>query len=67
MDKLILPKGYLSYSAMTMWLKSRDRFHREYFEDSDKLDTKFLRFGKGIAQMIESGRYQTLLPDLIVY
>lgn len=67
MSKYILPKGYLSYSAMTCWMTNQLRFRREYFEQGDKLDTKYLRFGKGIAKMIEEGKHKTLLPDLIVY
>ena len=67
MSKYILPKGYLSYSAMTCWMTNQMRFRREYFEHGDKLDTKYLRFGKGIAKMIEEGKHKTLLPDLIVY
>jgi len=67
MSKYILPKGYLSYSAMTCWQTNQLRFRREYFEQGDKLDTKYLRFGKGIAKMIEEGKHKTLLPDLIVY
>lgn len=67
MDKLLLPKPHLSWSAMSCWISNPERFRREYFENSDKLDTKFLRFGKGIAQMIEEGKHKELLPDLIVY
>lgn len=67
MDNLLLPKTYLSYSAMTMWLKNPDRFKREYFENAEKLDTKYLRFGKGVAKMIEDGSHTSILPDLPVY
>ena len=67
MDKLILPKKHLSWSAMNCWMSNPERFRREYFECSDKLDTKYLRFGKGIAKMIEDGKHKELLPDLVVY
>jgi hypothetical protein len=52
---------------MMCWLHSKERFRKEYFENGEKLNTKYLRFGKGIAKMIESGTHKTLLPDLIVY
>lgn len=52
---------------MTCWLKNKDRYRREYFEGAVKLDTKYLRFGKGIATMVEEGTYKDLLPDLVVY
>ena len=67
MDKLILPRPHISWSSMSCWESSPGRFRREYFECGKKLDTKYLRFGKGIAELIESGKYKELLPDLIVY
>ena len=65
-SKFILPKTYISWSSMNCWMTSKKRFRREYFESGKKLDTKYLRFGKGIAEMIESGKHKELLPDLIV-
>lgn len=64
---LILPKGYISWSALSCWLSNPSRFRREYFEHGERLDTKYLRFGKGIAKMIEEGKHKFLLPDLVVY
>jgi hypothetical protein len=52
---------------MTCWLSNPSRYRKEYFEIGDKLDTKYLRFGKGIAKLIEDGKHTELLPDLIVY
>jgi len=65
--KLILPKPHLSWSQLSLWISNRDRYKREYFEDGKKLDTKYLTFGKNIAQLIEQGLHKTLLPDLEVY
>jgi len=67
MEKLILPKTYLSWSSMNCWMSNKERFRREYFEHGEKLDTKYLRFGKGIADLIEKGKHKELLPDLEVY
>ena len=64
---MLLPRNYLSYSQMQVWLHNKERFRREYFEAGDKLDTKYLRFGKGIAKMIEDGQHKTILPGLPVY
>lgn len=66
-NKLILPKPWLSWSALSCWLSNPARFRKEYFEAGQKLDTKYFRFGKGIAEMIEEGKHKELLPDLIVY
>ena len=65
--KLILPKPHLSWSQMSCWLSNPARYRKEYFENSDKLDTKFLRFGKNIAELIETGKHKELLPDLETY
>lgn len=67
MQKILLPKTHLSWSQMTCWISNKDRYRREYFEAGAKLDTKYLRFGKGIAELIEKGLHTTLLPDLVVY
>jgi len=64
---MLLPRGYISYSAMQCFKSSKERFKREYFEKADKLTTKYLVFGKGIAKMIEEDRYKQLLPSLVVY
>jgi len=65
-NKLILPKKHLSWSSMSCWKSSPARFRREYFECGKKLDTKYLRFGAGIADMIAKGKHTELLPDLVV-
>ncbi len=50
---MILPKPHISWSQLNLWNTNRERFRREYFENSDKLDTKYLRFGKGFATLME--------------
>ena len=67
MEKLILPKPHLSWSQLSCWLSNPTRYRKEYFECGDKLDTKYLRFGKGVAKLIEEGKHTTLLPELQVY
>ncbi len=51
--KLILPKPHLSWSQLNMWVTNRERYKREYFDAAQKLDTRYLRFGKGVAEMVE--------------
>lgn len=53
MNKIILPKPHLSWSQMDIWEHNPERYKREYFENAKKLDTRFLQFGKGIAQTVE--------------
>ena len=66
-NKLILPRCHLSWSSLSCWLTSPGRFRREYFEAGKKMDTKYLRYGKDIAGLIEAGKHLELLPNLIVY
>ena len=67
MSKLILPKPWLSWSAMSCWISNPVRFRKEYFEAGEKLSTKYLRFGSGVAKLIEEGKHTELIPDLVVY
>jgi len=64
---LILPKPHLSWSQMSCWLSNPTRYRREYFESGEKLNTKYLSFGKNIATLIENGQHKDLLPDLQCY
>jgi len=66
-EQLILPKPHISWSQLTCWQSNPARYRKEYFEDGHKLDTKFLQFGKNIAELIESGQHKELLPDLECY
>lgn len=50
---LILPKGYISWSQKDCWDKQPARYAREYFEDGDRLDTRYTRFGSRFSKMVE--------------
>jgi hypothetical protein len=67
MPPILLPKVHLSWTQMNTWMTNPERYKRETFYGGAKLDTKFLRFGKGIAELIEKGEHTELLPDLVVY
>lgn len=64
---ILLPRPHLSYSQWSCWKTNPERYRREYFEKGAKLDTKYLRFGKGIAKLIEEGKHKELLPGLPVF
>lgn len=59
--EFLLPKGYLSWTQIACWKSNPKRYIKEYFEGGDRLDTKYLRYGKGIAKIIED---ITLNPEL---
>lgn len=63
-ETMILPKGYLSWSQVYCWINSRSRYIKEYFEDSEKLDTPYLRFGSKFSKMVEDlEEIMKLIPD----
>lgn len=62
--QLVLPKGYVSWSQVYCWISNRARYEREYFEDLDKLDTVYLRFGGKFSTMVEElGEIMKRIPD----
>lgn len=55
-----LPRGYLSYSAMTLWLKDKDSFRAKYYvPNAPDFSTPYTEFGKKVATMLETGEYKT--------
>lgn len=66
-NNILLPKKHLSWSQMQIWQSNPERYKREYFENGQKLDTKYLQFGKSIAKAIENEEYRDILPSLEVY
>lgn len=53
--KYNLPRGYLSYSAWDLWTKSPTQFRKRYYENETPFETTETRFGKKIADLLESG------------
>ncbi len=52
--KYNLPKGYLSYSACMLWLKNPEQYRRRYYENEKQDESIPMRFGKKIAEVLES-------------
>jgi len=53
MNKYNLPKKYLSYSAIAVWLKNPHDFRRRYYENAPMIMTPELHFGKKISKLLE--------------
>lgn len=51
-----LPKGYLSYSQMTLWQQNKDLYRQRYYGESKFIDTPEIRFGKEIAKHLEENK-----------
>lgn len=65
--KMLLPRNYLSNSAMDLWNTDKKKFVKRYFEGIDDDGSEYTRFGSKIHKMIEEGLYKKLLPKLVVY
>lgn len=66
-SKIILPKGYISWSQHDKWGKDKTGYGNQYFYGMPGVDTKYLRFGKWFAKEIEEGRHKKYFPDMPVY
>ncbi len=64
---LILPKPHISWSQLSCWLQNPTRYRKEYFENGEKLNSRYLTLGKNIAKLIEEGKHKELIPDLETY
>lgn len=51
--KIKLPKGHLSYSAMSLWLNNKSAYRNRYYYNKQDFETPELKYGKVIAQLLE--------------
>ena len=50
-----LPKGYLSYSALSTWKSAPDMFRARYYEGAPYLSTPYTEFGNKVGNALETG------------
>lgn len=67
MNNILLPRNYLSSSALDLWIKDPKKFKEKYFEGRDDEGSVYMDFGKAIHKMIEENKHKDLLPGLVVY
>jgi len=48
MNKFILPRGYLSYSAYSLWKSSKTQYRKRYYDNEPSFQTAETRYGKVI-------------------
>jgi len=60
-----LPKKYLSYSQLSLWLYDKDKYRSRYYQNIEERPSKELLFGSDMAKGLEDGTIQ--LPELIQY
>lgn len=53
-----LPRGYLSYSQVQLWLSDQDKYAKLYFDNRNDLRTSNLgqEYGKVVADLLEQGK-----------
>lgn len=58
------PRGYISFSQMSMWQSSPERYKRTYFEGKRGFTNSGMRFGSVVADALENEEYTgDLLTD----
>jgi hypothetical protein len=49
------PRGYLSWSQLSLWEKDQNLYYQVYIEGLDQFKTKYLELGKRMATTLENG------------
>lgn len=62
---LKLPKAYLSYSQMRVWLDDKDQYRARYYLGQEQKGSRYLLFGSEMAKGLEDGTIK--VPDLVQY
>lgn len=53
MSELLLPKPYLSYSAMELWLRDKDAYRQRYYLNEPYFSTPYTEFGNLVGGALE--------------
>lgn len=53
--KLLNPRGYLSWTQVDMWMRSPDRYIRQYVHGAAGFENSGMTFGKGMSDALEKG------------
>ena len=62
---LKLPKSYLSYSQMRVWLDDKDQYRQRYYLGQEQGGSRYLLFGSEMAKGLEDGTIK--IPALVQY
>lgn len=62
--KYNLPKGYLSYSQVHLWMTNKSAYRKKYYEGEPSFETVETIFGKKIARIMEDPKEIKKYPTL---
>ena len=54
---LALPKGYLSYSAMSLWERDPESYRKRYYMGEPYISTPYTDFGNKVGGALETGEF----------
>lgn len=52
--EIILPKKYLSYSQIDLWIKNKNEYRLRYYEGKKSPDTVYTLFGRDVHEQIDT-------------
>lgn len=55
LEKLNLPRGYISPSQLSLWRSSKEKYRERYYEGKDGYVNDAMRFGSKLANRIDGG------------
>lgn len=65
-NKILLPRGYLSYSALQLWESSKPKYWAKYYYGEEGFQGgKEMQYGKRFAEAIESGEDEDILISAV--
>ncbi len=64
MNKILLPRNYLSHSARLLWEGSKEKYRTKYYFGEEGFQgTKEMKYGKRFAEAMEKGEDDDILID----
>lgn len=63
-SKYVLPKEYLSYSAISLWYKDEEAFRARYYRNEPVHDNAYSIFGREVHKKLETNKELKHIPRL---
>ena len=66
LNKLILPRGYISYSSMSLLESSEKTWIERYVYGKPSFESKYTRFGSYVDEEIQKGKSDDPMVDMVI-